>query len=254
MCRHLAYIGPPITLEELIYRPPHSLYRQSWAPKHQTSDVVNVDGFGVGWYVDGRPQPVRYRRAMPIWYDVSFASVATAVTATHVLAALRAASPGFPIDESSAAPFTRDRYLFSLNGTVKEWATTGPELHRRLGPEHSALVEAPNDSAVLWVMVYSRLARGEPLGAALAGVLCDVVAVSGGKVNMLLADGESWAATTYGHTLFVRDADDALVASSEPYDDHAAWQQVPQASLVTGSAKKGILIEPLPVPAPPEVT
>lgn len=254
MCRHLAYIGPPITLSALIYDPPHSLYRQSWTPKYQTSDIVNVDGFGVGWYVEGRVEPVRYRRAMPIWYDVSFASVASSVSATHVLAALRAASPGFPIDETSAAPFTRDRFLFSLNGTVRDWATTAPKLHERLTPEQTALIEAANDSAVLWVMTYARLLKGEPLGDALAGVVADVLDVSGGKMNMLLADGESVAATTYGHTLFVRDDGESLVICSEPYDEHPAWQQVPQASLVTMSTAEGIRIEPLGVEPPPEVT
>ena len=35
MCRHLAYLGPPTTLAELLLHPPHSLLRQSWAPRRQ---------------------------------------------------------------------------------------------------------------------------------------------------------------------------------------------------------------------------
>ncbi|MEV4728171.1 ergothioneine biosynthesis protein EgtC, partial [Micromonospora humida] len=77
MCRHLAYLGPPVTLRSLLYDPPHSLVRQSWAPRDMRGGgTVNVDGFGVGWYPGtGRPggddgrggAPVRYRRAGPIW-------------------------------------------------------------------------------------------------------------------------------------------------------------------------------------------
>lgn len=50
MCRHIAYLGPSIPLGELLMRPPHSLVRQSWAPRHQRYGTVNADGFGVGWY------------------------------------------------------------------------------------------------------------------------------------------------------------------------------------------------------------
>ena len=54
MCRHLAYVGAPIRMGELLTDPPFSLVRQSWAPRRQQHGVVNADGFGVGWY----PLPV----------------------------------------------------------------------------------------------------------------------------------------------------------------------------------------------------
>ena len=63
MCRHLAYLGPPVTLASLLYDPPHSLLRQSWAPRMQRHGTVNADGYGVGWYQpDVRPEPARVRR------------------------------------------------------------------------------------------------------------------------------------------------------------------------------------------------
>ena len=34
MCRHLAYVGEPVRLADLLLTPPHSLLRQSWAPFH----------------------------------------------------------------------------------------------------------------------------------------------------------------------------------------------------------------------------
>ena len=33
MCRHLAYLGPPVPLRAVLIDPPHSLYRQAWAPR-----------------------------------------------------------------------------------------------------------------------------------------------------------------------------------------------------------------------------
>ena len=56
MCRHLAYLGPPVTLRSLLTDPPSGLGTQAWAPRRQRHGTMNVDGFGVGWYADGRPQ------------------------------------------------------------------------------------------------------------------------------------------------------------------------------------------------------
>ncbi|MYR55419.1 class II glutamine amidotransferase, partial [Streptomyces sp. SID625] len=75
MCRHLAFLGPDEPLGRLLTEPPHSLYRQSWAPRQQRYGTVNADGFGVGWYAAGDPVPARYRRAGPIWADLSFADL-----------------------------------------------------------------------------------------------------------------------------------------------------------------------------------
>ena len=57
MCRHLAYLGPPVTLAALLLDPPHGLLHQSWAPADMRGGgTVNADGFGVGWYPRrGRP-------------------------------------------------------------------------------------------------------------------------------------------------------------------------------------------------------
>ena len=94
MCRHLAYLGPPASLRSVLIDPPHGLYRQAWAPRRQRHGTVNADGFGVGWYAPGDPDPARYRRAVPIWGDESFADVARVTSAGALLAAVRCATAG----------------------------------------------------------------------------------------------------------------------------------------------------------------
>src|SRR5262249_54522919 len=105
MCRHLAYLGPPVTLAAVLVDPPHSLYRQSWAPRRQRHGTVNADGFGVGWYAEGDPLPARYRHAVPIWADPSFADVARVTRTRALLAAVRSATEGTAPDASAAAPY-----------------------------------------------------------------------------------------------------------------------------------------------------
>ena len=47
MCRYAAYLGPPLVLSELIYKPTNSLVHQA-KEAMQSSTRINADGFGVG--------------------------------------------------------------------------------------------------------------------------------------------------------------------------------------------------------------
>ena len=94
MCRHLAYLGPPVTLRALLTDPPHGLATQAWAPRRQRHGTMNVDGFGVGCNPHGDPVPARYRRAGPIWADPGFADLARVTRTRALLAAVRSATEG----------------------------------------------------------------------------------------------------------------------------------------------------------------
>jgi gamma-glutamyl hercynylcysteine S-oxide hydrolase len=236
MCRHLGYLGPRVPLCSLLYDPPHSLRRQSYAPKLNLSNVLNADGFGVGWH-DG-DRTVRYRRSVPIWTDVSFAEVAEVVSAGSVVAAVRSATSGFPVDESCAQPLRCESWLFSHNGAVQDFGSVETKL-RDLAGELSAVPEAraPVDSALLLAIAVGRWRAGRSLGEGLADTVIAVAALALGRYNLLAADGRSLAATTWGDSLFVRSLPEAAVIASEPYDDDPGWQRVPDGSLVTASLR-----------------
>ena len=122
MCRHLAHIGPPRTLAQVLLEPEHGLLRQSYAPADMRGGgTINADGFGAGWYPPGGGGPVRVRSARALWADTSFAALAGATSSGAVLAAVRSATVGMPVVETAAAPFTDGRWLFSHNGVVRGW-------------------------------------------------------------------------------------------------------------------------------------
>lgn len=238
MCRHLAYVGPPLTLADLLLAPRHGLYRQSWAPRQQRHGTVNADGFGVGWWDPGvRPEPARYRRSTPIWSDRSFASLAGVVRAGAVVAAVRSATPPLPVEESGAAPFTSGPWLFSLNGAVAGWDQgVGPALRRGLPDAIAAGLEGSSDGEGLFGFALAQLAAGAEPGAAMRAA----VAAVDGRRNLLLGDGSTIWATACGDTLWVRADPDgpggpAVWVASEPDDDSAGWAQVPEGSLVTAT-------------------
>ncbi len=234
MCRHLAYLGPAATLRSVIIEPPHGLYRQGWAPRLQRHGTVNADGFGVGWYCDGDPEPARYRRAGPIWADESFTDVARVTRAAAILAAVRCATAGTDLGPAAAAPFRSGRWLFSHNGVIDGWPGSVAGLAATLPAVALLELETRTDSALLWALVLHRLRLGLPPADALAGTIS---ALNGagmtGRFNLLLTDGRAIAATAAGDTLYYRRRDEAVVVASEPGDDEPNWAKVPDGSLVT---------------------
>jgi len=254
MCRHLGYLGPPRTLHELIYAPPHSLEHQSYAPLHNLHNTVNADGFGVGWFDrtrgdgEGRPgadRARRFRRAQPIWTDASFREVAEVIESRCVVAAVRSASIGFPVDESCAQPFRADGRLFSHNGVIEGFPGVEAKLRDLAGDlAGTPDARAPVDSALLFALTVRRWRAGRRLGEGLADAVAAVSALAPGRYNLLAADGFTLAATTWGDSLFIRSTDEEVVIASEPYDAAPEWDRVPDRSLVVADAS-GVRIRPL---------
>ncbi|MEU1133283.1 ergothioneine biosynthesis protein EgtC [Streptomyces sp. NPDC005900] len=249
MCRHIAYLGPPVPLESLLVTPPHGLYRQSWAPRRQRYGTVNADGFGVGWYADGDLAPARYRRTGPIWGDQSFADLARVVRSGALLAAVRDATLAGADGEAAAAPFAAGPWLFSHNGAVKGWPGSLAALAEGLPPAELLAMEARCDSALVWAHALHRLRRGDAAGQALADTVLEVAeAAPASRLNLLLTDGDTITATAWGDTLWYRaEPGRGTVVASEPYDDDPHWREVPDRTLLAASPTD-VLLTPLKEP------
>jgi glutamine amidotransferase len=230
MCRHLAWLGRPRSLAALVLEPPSSLLVQSWAPRRQRYGTVNADGWGVGFYVPGHPEPARWRSARPLWAEPSFASVAPMIESGCVLAAVRSATVGMPLEESAAAPFTDGRWLLSHNGRVDR---------SLLPPVRDA--ESTVDSALLAALVFGR--GLDTLGAVVREIGARDPAA---RLNLLAADGGRLLATTWGDTLSVLTTPDGTALASEPWDDDPAWADVPDRHLVEVTPD-GVSLTPLEV-------
>ncbi|BBX63934.1 gamma-glutamyl-hercynylcysteine sulfoxide hydrolase [Mycobacterium saskatchewanense] len=226
MCRHLGWLGTDVAVSSLVLDPPYGLRVQSYAPRRQKHGLLNADGWGVGFF-DGSV-PRRWRSPAPLWGDVSFGSVAPALRSHCVVAAVRSATVGMPIEASATAPFTDGRWLLSHNGVV----------------DRAALPTTPNaesacDSARLAAVVF---ARGlDALGDTVAEV---AAADPNARLNILAANGSRLLATAWGDTLSILRRGDGTVLASEPYDDDAGWEDVPDHHLVEVTAD-GVTLTPL---------
>ncbi len=217
MCRHLAWLGAPRSVASLVLERPHGLLQQSWAPRRQNRGRLNADGWGVGFYADGRPEPVRWRSARPLWGETSFASVAPVLTSGAVLAAVRSATAGMPTDESAAAPFTDGRWLLSHNGRVD----------REVLPTRRD-AESVCDSALLAAHVFAEGAeRVAETVRAVAALDPDAF------LTLLLTDGTRVTGVTWGDSLSYLVEPDGVVVASEPWDDDPRWVDVPDRHLLS---------------------
>jgi len=244
VCRHLAYVGEPVLLGSLLTEPSFSLARQSWAPRRQQHGVVNADGFGVGWYVKGLAEPARHRGAGPIWADETVNELARVIRSEALLAAVRSATIGMAHGPAAAAPFRSGKWLFSHNGAVDGWPDVASRLAWGLDPGALARLEAPTDSALLWLLTTDLLARGKPPEAALAEVVSRTVEAGDGRLTMLLTDGHAITATAWGTSLCWRRLPGGVVVASEPYDDDPSWVDVPDGSMLVAD-RDGVDVEPL---------
>jgi gamma-glutamyl hercynylcysteine S-oxide hydrolase len=215
MCRHLGWLGEPRSVASLMLEPPYGLLVQSYSPRRQKHGLMNADGWGVGFFDDGVAR--RWRSAAPLWGDTSFTSVAPALRSGCVVAAVRSASVGMPIEPSASAPFTDGQWLLSHNGLVD----------RAVLPLSSA-AESTNDSALLAALIFER--GMDALGDTVAEV---AAADPNARLNILAANGSELRATTWGDTLFVLRTADGVVLASEPFDDDTGWQEIPDRHLVT---------------------
>lgn len=266
----VGYVGEGETsLSSLVLEPEHSLVAQAYAPKEMLSGTVNVDGFGVGWYVpDGLEhdgEPAVYRSSGAIWSDRSFAGIAPKLRSRSVFAAVRGATPGLPVEESGVPPFSSGPYLFMHNGAIDDFRQTAMRpLRDALSEESYGGLLGVSDSETIFAGLKDRLeALEEPGTGELADAtedavrhvckVCDGLGVNA-TLNLGLTDGEAMVFTRYslagagGSLYYLEDGaafPGAAVVASERLDGDPGWRAVPDRHLLTADRTSGVELRPL---------
>ena len=139
------------------------------------------------------------------------------------------------------APFVAGPWAFSLNGLVHGFPDgIGEELRARVEADRRSGIVGDADTEVLFALVLQLLDAGAEPGDALATVVHDVLAITTGRLNLLLTDGGRVFATRVGNSLARR----GPLIVSEPIDDDPGWIEVPDRSLVV-LARDGVETSPL---------
>ena len=150
MCRWLAYSGSPILLEELLYKPEHSLIDQSLHARLGV-DTTNGDGFGVGWYGPDTETPAVFHSIEPAWNDRNLREVAGHVESPLFLAHIRA-STGTAVQQTNCHPFRHGRWLWVHNGLVRDFHRVKRELALAVDESLYPQMEGSTDSEMLFYL------------------------------------------------------------------------------------------------------
>jgi glutamine amidotransferase len=267
MCRWLAYAGPPVLLDRLLFKPENSLISQSLRARNSTV-TTNGDGFGVGWYAR-RSEPGLYRDYRPAWNDENLLSLAQQIEAKLFFAHVRA-STGTATSRANCHPFRFGSWLFMHNGQIGGYDRIARELDLSLASDLYRRRQGTTDSETLFFLMLTLGLERDALGALGATValvervMREADVVEPLRLTAALTDGEQVIALRYASdgkapTLFygpadgVRDANGrscvevgggALVVLSEPLDDaHEHWTAVPDGHVLLAGGG-GVAVTP----------
>ena len=149
MCRWLAYSGSPIPLDEVLFKPRHSLVMQSLKSRNGL-EPTNGDGFGIGWY-GKTAEPRLYRSTSPAWNDRNLRELAAEVESGMFLAHVRA-STGTAVQQTNCHPFRHGRWLFMHNGLVDGFARMKRRLALAVDASLYSAIEGTTDSEVMFFL------------------------------------------------------------------------------------------------------
>lgn len=265
MCRWNAYVGQPLLIDELLYRPKHGLIDESLHAR-MGAETTNGDGFGLGWYPsDMIDDPGRYRSVAPAWNDANLRDLTRHIESPLFLAHIRAAV-GSPVQQTNCHPFRHGRWLFVHNGLIAGFAEMRRELLMAIDPALFAGVAGSTDSETLFYLALGNGLADDPLGAMERAVgLVEKTAAKHGiekpvQMTVGIADGERLWAIRYAsdqtpRTLFVSEDVDAVrrlhpenqrlreltegdrIVVSEPLADlSGAWREIPESSAIEVAA------------------
>ena len=257
MCRWLAYSGTPVLLEELLYRPKHSLIDQSLHSQLGV-ETTNGDGFGVGWYGEGKI-PASYKSIEPAWNDRNLRELATQIRAGIVFAHIRA-STGTPVQQTNCHPFRHGNWLWMHNGSISQFQDVKRELMLAVDSSLYADIEGSTDSEAFFFLALTFGLEKDPPTAVERAVgfieqlgrrrgienpiQMTVAASNGQKVWAFRYSSERHSRSLFYSTnlptlrvqypdnpVFQSLSDETRLVVSEPLGDLAgAWNEVPESS------------------------
>ena len=256
MCRWVAYSGSPLRIEDVLYKPEHSLIDQSL---HSTmgAETTNGDGFGIGWYGVGET-PGTFHSVEPAWNDRNLRDLARHIETPLLFAHIRASS-GSPVQQTNCHPFRYGRWLWMHNGVIRDFHEVKRDLVLAIDPELYPSIEGSTDSEAFFYLALTLGLENDPPSAVEQAVgLIEQVGHAHSvehpiQMTVATTDGATVWAFRYSsegdsRTLFYSTRTDALrelhpeveilhrlsdesrLVVSEPLRDLAgAWNEVPES-------------------------
>ncbi len=245
MSRLAAYIGPDISLGNLLLSPRNSLYAQARESHEAFHASFNADGFGVGWYQG--EDPCRYIQTSPIWHDRNLGALARSLRSELWLGVVRGGDNEGEATPYNAQPYLADTLMFMHDGFVTDFNhNLKPACLSYLSAETASEIHGNSPSEYLFALLRQRMADPDELSLehAIADILAnleislrDIPSV----MNIVISDGNRLIAARHATahdcaSLYYTTEDPNFpggqLLASEPLDDNGNWEPVLENHIV----------------------
>jgi len=134
MCRWFIYKGTLYPVKSLIYDPENALLKQTYNNPIRSTVLkfneenprdhrLNVDGYGMAWYVNEKKEPYLYRKANAPWHDSNLNNLCEYIYTPLIFAHIRAIKPFSKyslVHEYNCHPFRYSNIVWMHNGEIKD--------------------------------------------------------------------------------------------------------------------------------------
>ena len=166
MCRLLAYLGPRISLQELLIDPPNSLVNQARGPK--LHPLLQLAGWGFSlWdtFSIKSKTPLIYKRSVPAFFDDNLKTLVPSLSGEQILSHVRAASyqPGSMIVDENCHPFYFQGAPWCLahNGFLLDWQVMQARLYSYCSPDWLRQKRGATDTELIYCLFLTLLSEFE---------------------------------------------------------------------------------------------
>ena len=207
-------MGPPVVIDDLLYKPDSSLVRQSYEP--QLLEMLNLGGFGMVSWDESSPDPttpLKYRTTdLPI-FDPNLKALAEKVRTNCLLAHIRGiayrADSGFGPHNLHPFYYRGHRWSMAHNGDLAGYKDMRHDLLGYVTADLRREIQGTTDSETVYALVLSELERmqgDDP--ASLADAIVNTIATLrqvradhgveiNSALNLLFCDGTSTVGVRY---------------------------------------------------------
>ncbi len=215
MCRVLAYMGPPVSIDDLLYKPDSSLILQSYQPRLHF--LLNLAGFGMTAWDPGSHQPdvpFVYRTPEIPVFDRNLKAFAEKIHATALIAHVRGVSyherVTVGVDNLHPFRYPCSAIAFAHNGNLCDFYRMRYALLPHIRPEIASHIRGNTDTEWIYALFLSQLEDpSRPLDVEeLPGVLRRTLVLirelraqlgidRQSAANLFFSDGRTMAAARY---------------------------------------------------------
>lgn len=160
MCRILTYLGKPIVVEELLYKPDNSFIKQSYNPKYM-SYLLNLAGFGMAAWDRtsyNSQLPYLYKTTQLPFYDGNLYNLASKISPYCLLAHLRGVSYHEQqiISNQNVHPFifSGSNVVLAHNGSLSNFEIMRYDLLEYIDPKYKKYIHGTTDSEWIYSIFY----------------------------------------------------------------------------------------------------